>query len=518
AALQALIITTFGGLTMLSGIIILGEMPGGSYSLSALVSAGLTGPLVNTALTLVLVGAITKSALVPFHFWLPGAMAAPTPVSAYLHAAAMVKAGIYLVARFAPAYAEVPAWRWIVLTLGGYTLLLGGYRALRQYDLKLLLAYGTVSQLGFITLLVGFGTPGTALAGLGLLVSHSLFKSCLFLTTGTLEHATGTRDIRRLSGMGRRMPWLAAGAILAALSMAGVGPVLGFSAKEAAIDSLLHPTGASRRARACGGRVPRGAGLARGGSGARFLGQGGGHRLAAAPDRRVAARRHRGAVGGGGRLGVDLRLRRPVRVGRLRPQGHGAGRRRRPGDQGDPRAAVAPGGGSRRARPGRPGHRRALSRRGEDLHPLHAGLRERLRVAPGAVERLRAGPLGIGGHLDRGDPPVPGQRQDRDAPAPPALPVRGEPHLPARRPRRGPAGAGGHRRLPARFAAVAVGHHPDGAGDAARRPVPARGHLARQPPVVRQPAAGRRRDRRDRRRHRHHPCPAPAPGRVPGQC
>jgi multicomponent Na+:H+ antiporter subunit A len=242
AAKQALLVTTFGGLAMLVGIVMIGQTQG-SYRISDLLQNPGSGPMITGGVVLLLVGAVTKSALIPFHFWLPGAMAAPTPVSAYLHAAAMVKAGIYLVARFAPAYADVPVWRWVVVTLGGFTLLLGGYRALRQYDLKLLLAYGTVSQLGFITLLVGFGTPGTALAGLGLLVSHSLFKACLFLTTGTIEHATGTRDIRRLSGVGRRMPWLASGAILAALSMAGVGPVLGFSAKEAAIDSLLHPTG-----------------------------------------------------------------------------------------------------------------------------------------------------------------------------------------------------------------------------------------------------------------------------------
>src|SRR5690606_31271712 len=157
AAKQALMVTTFGGLAMLVGIVMIGQTQG-TYRISDILENPGSGPMITSGVVLILVGAITKSALVPFHFWLPGAMAAPTPVSAYLHAAAMVKAGIYLVARFAPAYAEVPAWRWIVLTLGGYTLLLGGYRALRQYDLKLLLAYGTVSQLGFITLLVGFGT------------------------------------------------------------------------------------------------------------------------------------------------------------------------------------------------------------------------------------------------------------------------------------------------------------------------------------------------------------------------
>ncbi|USQ76305.1 Na+/H+ antiporter subunit A [Ornithinimicrobium cryptoxanthini] len=242
AAKQALLVTTFGGLAMLVGIVMIGETQD-TYLISELLANPGSGPWITGGVVLLIVGAVSKSALVPFHFWLPGAMAAPTPVSAYLHAAAMVKAGVYLVARFAPAYADLAVWRYLVIILGGYTMLLGGYRALRQYDLKLLLAYGTVSQLGFITLLVGFGTQGMAMAGLGLLLSHSLFKSCLFLTVGTVEHATGTRDVRRLSGIGRRMPWLTAGAILAALSMAGVGPVLGFAAKETAIDALLHPDG-----------------------------------------------------------------------------------------------------------------------------------------------------------------------------------------------------------------------------------------------------------------------------------
>ncbi|MCK0114306.1 Na+/H+ antiporter subunit A [Ornithinimicrobium sp. F0845] len=242
AAKQALIVTTFGGLAMLVGIIMIGQTQG-TYLISEILADPGSGPWITGGVVLVLVGAISKSALVPFHFWLPGAMAAPTPVSAYLHAAAMVKAGVYLVARFAPAYADLPAWRYTVVALGGATLIVGGYRSLRQYDLKLLLAYGTISQLGFITLLVGYGTHGTILAGLGVLLAHSLFKSCLFLTVGTLEHATGTRDVRRLSGIGRSMPWLAGAAILAALSMAGLPPVLGFAGKEAALHSLMEPEG-----------------------------------------------------------------------------------------------------------------------------------------------------------------------------------------------------------------------------------------------------------------------------------
>ncbi|WP_109472759.1 Na+/H+ antiporter subunit A [Ornithinimicrobium cavernae] len=242
AAKQALLVTTFGGLAMLVGLIMIGQTQG-TYRISEILADPGSGTYLTWGVVLLLVGAVTKSALIPFHFWLPGAMAAPTPVSAYLHAAAMVKAGVYLVARFAPAYADLPAWRYTVVVLGAGTLLLGGYRSLRQYDLKLLLAYGTISQLGFITLLVGYGTHGATLAGLGMLLAHSLFKSCLFLTVGTVEHATGTRDIRRLSGVGARMPWLTAAAAVASLSMAGLPPVLGFVGKEAALHALLHPAG-----------------------------------------------------------------------------------------------------------------------------------------------------------------------------------------------------------------------------------------------------------------------------------
>ena len=243
AALQALIVTTFGGLTMLVGMIMLGQTAG-TYRISeimaqsgSLLSAGL---VVDVAIGLILVGALTKSALIPFHFWLPGAMAAPTPVSAYLHAAAMVKAGIYLVARFAPGFADAASWTPMVMALGLATMLIGGWRALRQHDLKLILAYGTVSQLGFLTMVVGLGGPGGALAGLGLLVAHGLFKATLFLVVGIIDHQSGTRDIRKLAGIRRTAPALAIIATIAAASMAGLPPLLGFVAKESVFETFVH--------------------------------------------------------------------------------------------------------------------------------------------------------------------------------------------------------------------------------------------------------------------------------------
>jgi multicomponent Na+:H+ antiporter subunit A len=239
AALQALLVTTLGGLAMLVGFVMLGESAG-TYRISELLADPPSGGVVEVALVLVLLGAFTKSAQLPFHPWLPSAMAAPTPVSAYLHAAAMVKAGVYLVARFAPAFADVPLWRPTVLTVGLLTMLLGGWRALRQHDLKRLLAFGTVSQLGFLMVLVGAGTRESAVAGLALLLAHGFFKSTLFLTVGVVDTQTHTRDIRELAGLGRKMPALAAAATLAGLSMAGAPPLLGFIAKEGAYETYLH--------------------------------------------------------------------------------------------------------------------------------------------------------------------------------------------------------------------------------------------------------------------------------------
>lgn len=243
AALQALTVTTFGGLAMLVGLVLL-AVEGGTTSLSALIEDPVLGAAGEWGIALVLVGAISKSALVPFHFWLPAAMAAPTPVSAYLHAAAMVKAGVYLVARLAPGYADLEVWHPIVVILGATTMLVGGWRALRQYDIKLLLAYGTVSQLGFLIMITGFGTRDAALAGVAMLLAHALFKAALFLVVGIVDHAAGTRDWRKLSGLGRRMPVLATIAILAAASMAGVPPLIGFVAKEAVFGAFLESASA----------------------------------------------------------------------------------------------------------------------------------------------------------------------------------------------------------------------------------------------------------------------------------
>ena len=239
AAQQALLITTLGGLVMLVGLIMLAQ-EAGTASLSGIVADPPGGTAVAVALVLVLVGAFTKSAQVPFHPWLPAAMAAPTPVSAYLHAAAMVKAGVYLVARLSPAFAAVAPWRPLVITVGLATMLVGGWRSLRQNDLKRLLAFGTVSQLGFLMVLFGAGTHEAALAGAALLLAHGLFKSTLFLSVGVIDHETGTRDVRVLSGLWRRLPVLATVATLAALSMAGVPPLLGFISKEAAYEAFLH--------------------------------------------------------------------------------------------------------------------------------------------------------------------------------------------------------------------------------------------------------------------------------------
>lgn len=246
AAMQAIIVTTMGGLLMLVGIVMLGEMPGGSYLFSELLEAAKQGTLgvsdsglLSAAVVLILIGAFSKSALIPFHFWLPAAMAAPTPVSAYLHAAAMVKAGVYLVARLAPGFAEVGPWRPMVLVAGIGTLLIGGYRALKQYDIKLVLAFGTVSQLGLITVMVGYGSAEVALAGLMMLCAHALFKSALFLSVGVVDVAMGTRDLRELSGVGRAIPVTATFAGLATASMIGLPPFAGFVAKETSLEALV---------------------------------------------------------------------------------------------------------------------------------------------------------------------------------------------------------------------------------------------------------------------------------------
>ncbi|GAA1538487.1 multicomponent Na+:H+ antiporter subunit A [Microbacterium ginsengiterrae] len=238
AALQALLVTTLGGLVMFVGVVLL-AVAAGTTSIVEILALAPSGPIVNAAVVMLLIGAISKSAIFPFHFWLPGAMAAPTPVSAYLHAAAMVKAGIYLIARFAPVFALSEPWRPIVVSLGVFTMLLGGIQALRETDLKRVLAFGTVSQLGFFTVMVGYGTQAAALAGVALVLAHALFKSALFLIVGVIDRQLSTRDIRELSGVGRQAPVMATAAFIAVASMAGVAPTLGFVGKESALTALL---------------------------------------------------------------------------------------------------------------------------------------------------------------------------------------------------------------------------------------------------------------------------------------
>ncbi len=234
AALQALVVTGGGGLLLLAGLLLIWQITG-IASMSELLQSGdalRTSPLYLAALILVLGGAFTKSAQFPFHFWLPNAMEAPTPVSAYLHSATMVKAGIYLLMRLNPVMGDTVAWQTILPIFGAATLLVGTLLAIRQTDLKLKLAYTTVSSLGLLVLLTGFGTDYAIEAAVLYLVAHSLFKGALFMVAGIVDHETGTRDITRLGGLRSAMPLTFAAAIVAAVSMGGLPPAFGFLAKE----------------------------------------------------------------------------------------------------------------------------------------------------------------------------------------------------------------------------------------------------------------------------------------------
>jgi multicomponent Na+:H+ antiporter subunit A len=244
-ALHALLVTGLGGLVMLAGFVLLGQAAG-TYRLSEILADPPRGGVVPTALVLVLVGAFTKSAQYPFHSWLPGAMVAPTPISAYLHSAAMVKAGVYLVARLAPAFADVGIWRPLVVGVGLTTMVAGGLRALRPFDLKQLLAFGTISQLGFLTVLLGIGRPEATAAGCALLLAHGLFKAALFMVVGIVDHETGSRDIRTLPALDAGWRPTVAVAVVSAASMAAVPPLAGFIAKEKAYDALVEGSGSDR--------------------------------------------------------------------------------------------------------------------------------------------------------------------------------------------------------------------------------------------------------------------------------
>ncbi|GEO84320.1 MULTISPECIES: putative monovalent cation/H+ antiporter subunit A [Alphaproteobacteria] len=234
AALQALVVTGGGGLALLAGLIFIWNVTG-LTQMSLLVHSGdllRESPFYAAALILVLGGAFTKSAQFPFHFWLPNAMEAPTPVSAYLHSATMVKAGVYLLMRLNPVMGGTPAWEILLPLFGGVTLLVGAVLAIRQTDLKLMLAYTTVASLGLLVMLTGFGSPYAIEAAVLYLVAHSLFKGALFMVAGIIDHETGTRDVTRLSGLRSTMPITFVAALFAAISMAGLPPFFGFLAKE----------------------------------------------------------------------------------------------------------------------------------------------------------------------------------------------------------------------------------------------------------------------------------------------
>ncbi len=234
AARIALAVTGGGGLALLAGLLLLGHVAGSFEFSEVLPLGGLVRahPLYPLILVLVLIGAFTKSAQFPFHFWLPNAMAAPTPVSAYLHSATMVKAGVFLLARLYPALSGTDLWLILVGTTGGVTFVYGAYVALLKHDFKGLLAYSTISHLGLITLLFGLDTRMTAVAGLFHIVNHAIFKASLFMAAGIIDHECGTRDMRRINGLFKYMPQTAVLGILAAGAMAGVPLLNGFLSKE----------------------------------------------------------------------------------------------------------------------------------------------------------------------------------------------------------------------------------------------------------------------------------------------
>lgn len=243
SARRALMITGGGGLALLAGLIVLGNASGTAILSDLEPVSGTQGAI---AAVLVMIGAATKSAQFPFHVWLPGAMAAPTPVSAYLHSATMVKAGVLLLAVTGSAFADVAAFTSLGLFFGITSMLWGAIGALRHRDAKLILAWGTVSQLGLLVTLLSLGTGKAVFAATSLLFAHALFKAALFLVVGEIDVRTGTRDIDELGGLARSMPIAFGVAVIAGLSMAGVPPLLGFTAKEAAIEAVLTLDGTEK--------------------------------------------------------------------------------------------------------------------------------------------------------------------------------------------------------------------------------------------------------------------------------
>ena len=241
-ARMALTVTGMGGLAMIAGMMIIGQLVG-SYDLSVILQNRdliQSSPLYLPALLLILLGCFTKSAQFPFHFWLPHAMAAPTPVSAYLHSATMVKAGIFLMARMWPVLSGTPEWFMVVTTAGLITLVLGAVIGLFKHDLKALLAFSTVSHLGVITMLLGTGTSFGAMAAIFHILNHAIFKAALFMSAGIIDHETHTRDIRRLGGLRHLMPITFIITSIAALSMAGIPLLNGFLSKEMMLEETTH--------------------------------------------------------------------------------------------------------------------------------------------------------------------------------------------------------------------------------------------------------------------------------------
>ena len=245
AATQALLVTFLGGLGLLAGFVVLQQIAGTAEftELAARADAIRAHRSYPWALALILLGAFTKSAQFPFHFWLPNAMEAPTPVSAYLHSATMVKAGVFLLARMNPVMGGTDAWLTAVTLVGGVTMVAGAWLALFKTDLKQILAYSTVSVLGVLTLLIGLGTKLSLEAMAVYLAAHSLYKGSLFLVTGAVQHETGTREVGELGGLAKAMPVTAAAAVLAAVSMAGLPPAFGFMGKELLYESGLEAQG-----------------------------------------------------------------------------------------------------------------------------------------------------------------------------------------------------------------------------------------------------------------------------------
>ncbi len=241
SARQGLFVTVAGGLALMAGLVMLG-VAGGSWSISELNAMDdllREHELYTPLLICLLLGAFTKSAQFPFHFWLPNAMAAPTPVSAYLHSATMVKAGIYLLARLQPGLGGTELWTVTLSVVGALTMFTGAFLAIRHTNIKKLLAYSTVMALGTLTMLLGIGTEGAMVAFVTFLLAHSLYKGALFMVAGTLDHETGTKDVTAMGGLRPLMPITAAVAMIAALSLAGVPPLFGFIGKELMFESVL---------------------------------------------------------------------------------------------------------------------------------------------------------------------------------------------------------------------------------------------------------------------------------------